>query len=76
MKVKAGIRKHPYAARVNLFRIFWTSGDVGDGKGYSAKLSLGLCPSLFRWQSDFNEWCLTMLGIRVHKKRSYGGVMV
>lgn len=55
---------------VRLFRVMWERGTVGDGKGYSAKLAIGLRPSLFH----YDDGRLTIFGLRVHYARSYGGI--
>lgn len=58
-----------------LFRIMWERGTVGDGsKGYSVKVTLALVPHLFRWAREWDGWAISFLGLRVHHKRSYGGV--
>lgn len=58
-----------------LFRLLWERGNVGDGFGYSAKFSVALDASIFRpIHRDANtDWMLTILGIRLHYCRSYGG---
>lgn len=72
--------------RICLTRLRWERGKVGDGKGYSAKLSISLCfeprdlwVGLFWSPSGHQEWMawlclLPALPIRVHFQRSYGGV--
>ena len=56
-------------------RVVWDRGTVGDGTGYSAKLSFALDPQMFRWfERDATTDCrFTFLGVRVHYCRSYGG---
>lgn len=55
-------------------RIVWNTGAVGDGRGYSSKLSLALMPKLFGWYREPKAvWTLTLLGVRVQRFRSYGG---
>ena len=56
-------------------RIVWQRGCVGDGHGYSVKLTFGLRPKLFQWNRGWHDWALTIVGIRVHYARSYGGVI-
>lgn len=58
---------------VRLFRLMWTRGTVGDGKGYSCKLSFAVRPTLFRFRREYGGWLLTLLGVRVHYERDYGG---
>ena len=53
-----------------LFRVMWEVGTVGDGKGYSAKLAVGMMPKLFHREGGR----LTILGLRVHYCRSFGGI--
>jgi hypothetical protein len=58
--------------RVRLFRVMWEHGRVGDGKGYSTKLSIGLFPKFFHR----DDGCMTVLFVRVHYRRSWGGIFV
>jgi len=64
--------------KVRLFRIVWERGVVGDGRGYSAFLSLGLIPRLaaFQRKPTFCELRVTLLGVALHYRRSYGGRFV
>lgn len=60
-----------------LFRIMWERGTVGDGSGYSAKLAVGLLPRLYRYERSWkHDRSITLLGLRIHYRRSYGGVFV
>ena len=71
MTVKFVGRKAPGIYR--LFRVMWCKGKVGDGRGYSAKLSFAFVPWIFNVRRDWHEFECTVLGLRVHYKRSYGG---
>jgi len=66
-------------------RFYWNRGNVGDGKGYSNKLSIkGLflprqwtIGFILGWD-EYNHWFfwlqpLPMISIRFHYTRSYGG---
>jgi hypothetical protein len=65
--------------------IGWNVGTVGDGCGYSLRASLRLIweprdiwIGLY-WEGSFNDWraylcLLPCLPIRLHVKRSYGGI--
>jgi hypothetical protein len=55
-------------------RVVWQRGRVGDGTGYSSKLSLALRPRLFERRRAHDGWLCTVAGIRVHYQRSYGGI--
>lgn len=67
-------RLDPNFKMLRLARVVWQRGRVGDGRGYSVKLSVGLRPKLFQWNCGTYEWALTFLGIRLHYQRSYGGI--
>lgn len=68
------LRLDPRARIYRLARFVWERGPVGDGNGYSSKLSVALSPGMFRVRrSDLHEWTLTILGLRWHHIRSYGG---
>ena len=57
-----------------LCRVMWERGTVGDGKGYSVKLSIALGPKIISWRWwDGREIEATVLGLRLHYQRSYGG---
>jgi hypothetical protein len=58
--------------KFRLFRFVWNKGEVGAG-GYSTKISAAIRPQLFSFWKDFREWQLTLFGVSVHKKVSYGG---
>ncbi len=62
--------------KLRLCRLMRDVGNVGDGNGYSEKLTLSLACRLLGWSSDWHEWRLTLLGVEVHYKRSYGGRFV
>lgn len=75
MRLKWIGRYDPGLRALRLGRALWERGTVGDGNGYSAKLSLALHTKLFRWRHwDGREWCLTLAGVRVHYQRAYGGI--
>lgn len=57
-------------------RFLWTVGKVGDGHGYSNKFSISLALHIFQWRVGRWEWLLIILGIRLHRKRAYGGHIV
>ncbi len=59
-----------------LARVVWQRGTVGDGAGYSVKLSVGLRPCLWRFQRELCGLVVTVAGVRVHYVRSYGGINV
>ena len=77
IKVKRVLRFDEIQRHFRLFRVLWQRGTVGDGSGYSVKLSFALTPKLFLWHRDARtDRLCVFLGIRVHYVRSYGGIMV
>ena len=60
---------------LRLGRLVWARGKMMHG-GYTAKLSLALTPRLFQFSREWKySFCLTLLGVRLHYERSYGGVI-
>lgn len=76
MTFKPVMRYDPILRWVRLFRLIWNTGVVGDGQGYSSKLTVALTPRLFRWDRGWHAWTLTILFVRIHYVRSYGGRFV
>lgn len=78
-RIKRVLRSDPNARVFRLFRMMWETGSVGfDPDAYSAKLSIGLRPRWFDLdRRDYHGspfFILTLLGVRVHFARSYGGI--
>lgn len=76
MTIKRVMRFDPTQKKLRLFRLIWNTGNVGDGIGYSAKLSVSLVPKLYGFKSAWDGWRLTVLGMSVHKRVSFGGRFV
>ena len=57
-------------------RIVWQRGRVGDGTGYSSKLTFALNPRLFLLIRGRDDTTLVIAGMRWHLQRSYGGTHV
>lgn len=76
MKLKTVMRYDPKQRKLRLFRLIWQRGVVGDGKGYSAKLSVSIAAKLFGWADDFSGWRVTFCGVQLHHLKAYGGVIV
>lgn len=69
---------------ITLHRFYWNVGNVGDGKGYSNKISIKLIAD---WRAWYVGACWTwagpdhlyiflmlpMVGIKIHWARSWGG---
>ena len=69
-------RYSPPERMLRLGRVMWESGTPGDGHGYSVKLSAAVWPVAFRMKRARGEFDATLLGVRVHMKRAYGGKYV
>ncbi len=67
------LRYDPRNHLLRIGRIMWERGTVGSEGSYSVKLTLGLRPSLLSWRRESTGWLLTVLGLRLHYDRSYGG---
>lgn len=62
------------AKLLRIGRLVWKRGDgPGFGKGWCSKLSLALTPRVARFDRAWHEWAVTLLGVRIHYQRSYGG---
>lgn len=71
LRFKLVLRFDEIQQHLRLFRVMWERGEVGHGKGgYSAKLAVGLMPRLYHREGGR----VTILGLRVHYARSYGGI--
>jgi hypothetical protein len=76
MRLKSVMRYDPTQRCLRLFRLLWTYGIVGDGKGYSAKLSFSLAPRIFGWHRESaDNWYLHLAGLRIHYLRAWGGLI-
>lgn len=77
VRFKRVLRYSPRERKLGLFRLLWVRGDIKtDKNAYSAKLSFAVRPVWFRWQKEWRSYRMVLLGIDVHYKRSYGGIMV
>ena len=74
LRFKAVLRYQPNYTCYRLCRLMWERGKVGDGNGYSVKLSLALRPVLLSYSVTKIEWAIELLGFRIHYQRSYGGI--
>ena len=76
LRFKPIMRRDGTQKHLRLFRLLWERGTPGvPGGGYSAKLAIGLRPRLFEREREYGKaFLLTILGLRVHYSRSYGGI--
>lgn len=75
MRLKIVNRYAPTERTYRLCRFLWERGTRGERGWYSAKFSVALRPSLFHFGTGYGEWFLTVLGVRMHYQRAYGGVI-
>jgi hypothetical protein len=81
MTFKRVMRYAPDERIFRIGRILYQGGPVGSrpgapGGGYSAKLSVSLTPRLLSFSRGLSEWTLTVMGVRVHHRKAYGGWIV
>jgi hypothetical protein len=76
LRFKPVMRFDEIQNHLRLFRLMWERGRPGvPGGGYSAKLAIGLRPRLFHREREYGKaFLLTILGLRIHYSRSYGGI--
>ncbi len=76
LRLKSVLRFDEIQNHLRLFRLMWERGRPGEpGGGYSAKLAIGLRPRLFHREREYGKaFLITILGLRVHYSRSYGGI--
>jgi hypothetical protein len=76
LRVRRVLRYDPHQRLVRVARAVWQRGTVGDGRGYSAALSLSLCRVPFDWHREWNAWFLVVAGVRLHYRRDWGCINV
>ena len=75
LRFKRVLRYDEIQGHFRLFRVMWEKGAPGKpGGGHSNMVSVAIQPVLFRWDTNGFSWMLIFLGLRIHRKRSYGGV--
>lgn len=74
LRFKSVLRHDEMQGHFRLFRVMWEKGVPGiPGGGHSNMVSVALHPKLFIWDANGRNWLLVICGIRIHRKRSYGG---
>jgi len=74
LRFKMVLRRDGPQGHFRLFRIMWETGTVGYGTGHSNMVSVAVQPRLFLFERVTpGAWMMVLLGIRVHRKRSFGG---
>jgi hypothetical protein len=75
LRVKRVFRHDTIQGHYRLFRVMWETGVVGDGKGHSNMVSVALQAKVFMFaRVSPGSWLLVLCGVRVHRKRSFGGI--
>ncbi len=77
MRVKWIFRRDTIQGFIRILRVTWERGQPGrPGGGYSAKFTVALDPALFSFieRDSATDWRFTLLGLRLHYCRSYGGI--
>lgn len=61
-------------SKLRLFCFTWATGMETTTEGWhSSSFAVSLWPKLFKVQPELWGWCVTVLGVRLHRKRAYGG---
>lgn len=76
MKVKLVMRGSKRENKYRLFRVLWECGQRGCEGWHSNSLSVGIHANLFKVDRELWGWAVTICGIRLHRKRAYGGMLV
>ncbi|MCZ7496276.1 hypothetical protein O8B39_17385 [Agrobacterium rhizogenes] len=76
LRFRKVLRSDEIQRHFRLFRLLWERGTPGvPGGGYSAKLAIGLRPRFFERERESGKaFLFTILGLRIHYSRSYGGI--
>ena len=74
LRLKTVLRHDEIQGHYRLFRVMWERGTVGDGAGYSNMLSVAVQRKLFWFERFGGSWLLIILGLRIHRKRSFWGI--
>jgi hypothetical protein len=73
MTIRRILRYDRDAKLLRVLRVVWQRGQWGDKAPYSHKLTIGITPCLFRFKREWDGWILTLCGVRIHRKWSWGG---
>lgn len=66
-------RWSPSERKLRIVRFIRWVGVVGDGKGHSTMHTLSLAPAIYRVERGGHDFALTLLGVRYHWQRRWGG---
>ena len=60
--------------KIRLFKWTWATGDDCSVKDWhSSSFKISLWPKIFKYEPELWGWALTILFMRFHRKRAYGG---
>ncbi len=76
LRFKVVLRHDEIQGHYRLFRVMWERGQVGDVIGHSNMVSVAVQKRLFMFERGFASWLLVICGVRIHRKRSFGGTFV
>jgi len=75
LRLKTVFRYDEIQGHFRLFRVMWEKGEPGKpGGGHSNMVSAAVQPKLFHVERGGCSWMVIILGLRIHRKRSYGGI--
>ncbi len=77
LRFKLVMRHDEIQGHYRLFRVMWEVGTVGDGHGCSNMVSVALQSKMFLLDRPSpGSWLSVVCGVRIHRKRSFGGIFV
>jgi hypothetical protein len=60
--------------KLRLFRWTWATGDDPKIKNWhSSSFAISLWPKIFKYDPELWGWAITILCLRLHRKRAHGG---
>lgn len=59
--------------RIVLCRIKWETGTRMQKGWHDNKFSISLVSRIWNFTPELWGWCITIVGVRLHHKRAYGG---
>lgn len=74
LRIKTVMRYDEIQGHFRLFRVMWETGVVGKTEGHSNMVSVAVQPKVFHLYRYGGSWLLIFCGLRVHRKRSFGGI--
>lgn len=75
IKFRLILRWDDYQKKYRVFELAWCRGVYAKG-GYTAKLTLAICPRILGFKGSSQEWWFSFLGAQWHYRRYYGSATI